>query len=75
MKEGYIVMNQTNYGDGFEIFGVYKNIKTAERQLRKVIRNRYGKCPRDIDKIDEMLYKKDYNDESYKVVYFNENEG
>ena len=69
MKDGYIVANLTNYGSGIEIFGVYKSEAKAKKQLRKVIRTRYGSCPRDLSclEIDE--------DDSYQVIYFEENNG
>lgn len=55
MKQGYIVWNQTSYDKGYEFFGVYKSKKAAERQLRKVIRNRFGKCPRDLDDLVDFV--------------------
>lgn len=76
MKEGFIVANLTNYGDGIEVFGVYKNRKRAERQLRKVVRARYGKCPRILDKLSDYGQPNgpDTGD-SYQLVYFKENGG
>jgi hypothetical protein len=76
MKEGYIVANLTNYGDGFEIFGVYKSRENAVKQFRKVIRTRYGSCPRDLSK----LYKPGQpnaldSGDSYQIIKFKENEG
>lgn len=72
MKEGYIVMNVSNCGD--EIFGAYKNLKRAERQLRKVIRNRYGRCPRDLGELVNKPYIEG-GDFSYQIIYFVENDG
>lgn len=70
MKDGYIVINESIFGN--EYFGVYKNLKRAERQLRKVVRHRFGHCPRDLD---DLAYMKEIDDgESYKVVYFEEND-
>lgn len=42
MKEGYIVWNQTNYGEGFEVFGVFRTYEAAKKCYKKVIRDRYG---------------------------------
>lgn len=73
MKSGYVVMNDSNYGN--EIFGVYKSEKKAEKLLRKVIRNRFGHCPRDLDL--SKLYESGEMDghDSYQIVYFEEDEG
>ena len=75
MKEGYIVWNNSNYG--CEFFGVYRSEKQAMRQFRKVIRNRFGKCPRgDYNKIiDWLVDDVEDGDEGYAIEYFNENEG
>lgn len=73
MKEGYIVMNQTNYGDGIYIFGVYRSEKAAEKQLRKVIRTQFGRCPRDLDDIYD-LPGMDSGD-SFCIKWFSENNG
>lgn len=74
MKEGYIVWNQTNYGYGYEFFGVYKSKKKAERMLRKVIRDRFGKCPRNlydlVDFVDEQVGESGVD--SYSVTPFHE---
>lgn len=77
MKEGYIVWNLTNYGDGFEFYGVYKSEKKALKQLRRVIRTRYGKCPRAYSDIMDFVYDKEGGDmgDSYRIDYFNENNG
>lgn len=72
MKEGYIVANISNCGN--EFFGVYKNHKTAERKLRKVIRTRFGKCPKDLEKLVEEPYIEG-GDSSYSIIYFKENDG
>ena len=72
MKQGYIVWNQTTYDTGYEFFGVYKSKKAADRQLRKVIRNRFGKCPRDLDDlvgfVDEQVGESGSDD--YRVTPF-----
>ena len=72
MKEGYIVWNQTAYGDGFEFFGVYKSRKAAERQLRKVIRNRFGKCPRNLDDLIDFVDSQTDGEDSYSITPFYE---
>lgn len=72
MKEGFIVANISNCGN--EFFGVYKNEKRAERQLRKVIRNRYGRCPRDLSELVNEPYIEG-GDFSYQIIYFVENDG
>lgn len=51
MKEGYIVWNQTSYGDGFEFFGVYRTLQKAEYMLKKIKKARYGEMTE--DEIDE----------------------
>jgi len=43
MKQGFIVWNQTNYGDGFEFFGVFRSYQEAKKHLRRVFKKRYGK--------------------------------
>lgn len=75
MKEGYIVWNQTNYGDGYEFFGVYRSEEKAIKQLRKVVRNRFGKCPRKYE--DIMYFVADVADDgdSFGIDYFCENDG
>ena len=74
MKTGYVVMNNSNYG--IEIFGVYKNQERAKRQFRKVIRNRIGRCPRDLGKLYEygQINGPD-SDDSYMIMFFEENNG
>ena len=73
MKEGYIVINNSNYG--LEFFGVYKNKKTAERHLRRVVRNRFGRCPIDLTKLCEPPYVGRTGDDMYEIVYFKQNNG
>ena len=41
MKEGYIVWNQTSWGDGYEIFGVYRTREKARRIMEKIKKSRY----------------------------------
>ena len=72
MKKGYIVWNNSNYGP--EFFGIYKNVKTAEWKLRKVIRTRFGHCPRDLDKLMDDPYAAG-GDDSYGISSFEENDG
>ena len=77
MRKGFIACNLTTYDEGIEVFGVYSNEKMAERQLRKVVRKRFGRCPRDVLKINEMpeiCGEGDYGD-SYGVLAFVENDG
>lgn len=74
MKDGFIVANISNCGN--EFFGVYKNEKRAERQLRKVIRNRFGHCPRNLDKLSDVGKPNHITtDDSYGIIYFKENGG
>lgn len=78
MKEGYIVWNQTNYGTGFEFFGVYKSKQAAERHLRRVVRNRFGKCPRNLEDLMEEPYCGDSDAgcaDGYGITKFEENNG
>lgn len=76
MKEGYIVWNLSNCD--CEFFGVYKTFEKAEKQFRKVIRAKYGRCPR--MSYDELLgWLIDNNieggDDSLRITQFNENVG
>ena len=74
MKNGYVVMNNSNYG--IEIFGVYKNKDRAVTQLRKVIRNRFGRCPRNFSKLYELGQPNGPDsDDSYMIMFFEENNG
>lgn len=73
MKKGYIACNLTNCGIGPEIFGVYSNLKTAEWKLRRVVRKRYGRCPRDTTSIADMPEVD--TDDSYSIIAFEENDG
>lgn len=73
MKEGYIVWNESNYGS--EFFGVYKSWDAALKQFRKVIRVRFGKCPRgSYDDIQDWLVDNEIEsgDDSYKITEFEE---
>lgn len=70
MKEGYIVWNESNCKS--EFFGVYKTWEKALRQFRKVIRNRFGRCPRNYEDILDFLVENGDGDESYKISWFNE---
>lgn len=74
MKNGYVVMNNSNYG--IEIFGVYKNHDKAVTQLRKVIRNRFDRCPRDLSKLYESGQPNGPDsDDSYTIMFFEETDG
>lgn len=42
MKEGYIVWNLTSWGDGYEIFGVYRTREKAQRIMERIKKCRYG---------------------------------
>ena len=75
MKEYYIVWNQTNYGDGFEFFGVHRRWESALRQYRKVVKNRYGRCPRAYDDIIDFLAENENYDDDLRITYFKENDG
>ena len=68
MREGYIVWNLSNYD--CEFFGVYKNPRRALTQFRKVIRNRYGRCPRKYEDILEFLSKVENGDDSLRISHF-----
>ena len=73
MKEGYIVANISNCGD--EFFGVYRKQEQAEKQLRRVIRKRFGRCPRNLDKLVKPPYLGPNEDDSYQIIYFYEYKG
>lgn len=74
MKEGYIVWNNSNCGP--EFFGVYRSEKQAIRQFRKVIRNRFGKCPRcDYDELIEWVVNHEDGDDGYEIRHFEEYDG
>ena len=72
MKEGYVVMNTSNCGN--EIFGAYRTLKQAEKCLRRVVRTRFGKCPRDFAKLCEDPYING-GDDAYGVIWFEEFKG
>ena len=73
MKEGYIVWNLTNCGDGYEFFGVYKSYEKALKCFRRVVRERYGKCPKgDYCKIIEWLCGVEDGDDSFRITPFEE---
>lgn len=78
MKQGYIVWNQTNYGTGYEFFGVYRSYEQAFRQFRKVIRKRYGKCPQGTyEEISDWVIDNTGLDcgDNIMISNFNNNEG
>lgn len=73
MKEGYIVWNESNCGS--EFFGVYRTWEKAFFQFRRVIRNKYGKCPRGTyEDIQNWLIDNDIEsgDDSIKITNFRE---
>lgn len=70
MKKGFIVWNMTSYGDGFEFFGAFRSRKEAEKCLRRVLKKRFGRVPKDLDELIEMQGEED----SYSVTYFNAEE-
>lgn len=73
MKEGYIVWNLSTCD--CEFFGVYRSWDKALRQFRKVVRNRYGKCPRDYDDILDFLSEAEgLGDDSLRITKFEEND-
>ena len=41
MKEMYIVWNLTNYGDGYEFFGICETLKEADKLYSKIC-DKYG---------------------------------
>ena len=74
MKEGYIVRN-----DAGDVFGVYKTEELAIKQLKKVVKNYYGKCPEgSYDDILDFIYG-DENEVTiegeFGIKYFHENIG
>ena len=73
MKEGYIVWNESNCES--EFFGVFKTEKAAERHLRKVIRTRFGRCPRDLNDVYAEEPYTEGGDSSYKITPFYQDEG
>lgn len=75
MKEGYIVWNQTCYGDGYEFFGVYKTFNKALKEFRKIVRAEFGKCPLKYGDIIDFLIDNGHEEDSYKITYFNNKEG
>ena len=72
MEKGYIAWNESNCGS--EFFGAFRSKKRAERELRRVVRERFGRCPRDlVDLVEEPFANG--GDDSYKVTYFNNEKG
>lgn len=73
MKQGYIVWNQTTYGDGYEVFGVFKTEAEAEKHLDKVFKTRFGKeyskCS-----LNEICNFED-DEDSFKITPFVQNDG
>ena len=73
MREGYIVWNESTVEN--EFFGVYKSWERAFRQFRKVVKNRYGRCPRNYDDILDYLNEVEgLGTESIKITKFVEND-
>lgn len=70
MKEGYIVWNLTSWGDGYEIFGVYRTREKAQRIREKIKKCRYG------DMTEEEI--NDYersNGDCLMISYFKDTNG
>ena len=72
MNKGYIVWNLSNYGDGYEIYGVYKSIEQAEKCFRKVVRTKLGYCPRNYEKMIDELDKYADGEDSFRITPFEE---
>ena len=75
MKEGYIVWNESNCGS--EFFGVYRSWEKAFAQFRRVVRKKYGKCPRGTyeDILNWLISDGiEDGDDSHKITYFEEGE-
>ena len=73
MREGYIVWNESTVEN--EFFGVYKSWERAFRQFRKVVKNRYGRCPRNYDDVLDYLNEVEgLGTESIKITKFVEND-
>lgn len=72
MKTGYIVWNCSNCD--CEFFGVYRNFEDALRQFRKVVKNRFGECPRSYEDILQLLVEKEDGDDSLRITPFSEHE-
>lgn len=60
----YIVWNETNYGLGYEFFGVYKTRQKAEKVLAKILKERYGKT--EID--DDVLAQEAEDGDNYLIT-------
>lgn len=67
MKKGFIVWNQTTYGEGFEFFGVYRTREQANERLCEVVKKRFGKLPKDWDE----LIRWEGDEDSYRIDEFN----
>lgn len=68
MKDGYIVWNESTVEN--EFFGVFKGWQAALRHYRKVVKNRYGKCPRNYDDIIGYLADVEPGEDSLRITYF-----
>lgn len=68
MKEGYIVWNLTTYGEGYQIFGVYRTREKAEKVYNKIMKE-IGDTLTDEDSITitsfESVKLKDIKRENY----------
>ena len=71
MKQGYIVWNQTCYGEGFEFFGVYRTREQAEKCFRRIMKQRFGKRNITEDELSE-LEMENGGEDSYQITYFEE---
>lgn len=67
MKEGWLVVNVSNSGDGLEILGIYRSRELAEKRLESVLRHRYPRMSR--DEIDD--YEASIGDSTH-VIYYEE---
>lgn len=73
-KECYIVWNESIYG--CEFFGAYRSWRRAFAQFRRVVRNRYGKCPQGgYEDIQDWLVDNEIEGDSLKITKIYENEG
>lgn len=70
MQHAYIVWNQTNYNEGFEIFGVYQSYRKALACYRRVLRKRYGKSSAD----DELIQQWISDGDSIMITEFSKSE-
>ena len=70
MKEGYIVWNQTTWGDGYEIFGVYRTLEKAKKVMEKIKKSRYEDMTQ--EEIDDYETS---NGDALTISYFRDTNG